>query len=160
MIDFHIFQVSIPLLWVAAGIIIAGTELLFPTEVSIWPGISAVLVGLMIKIGLIGAYSFQWQFFWFAVLTAILICLWFLIIKRYTNIGSSTVDKYRDSSLANIKGTVIEKIESSKPGMVELHNSYHGIKKWKAESKENIEIGTEITVEDADGIRLIVKKSE
>ena len=157
MIDLQIFHISIWLLWVAAGIIIAGTEFLFPTQVSIWPGIAALIIGLMIKIGIIGEYSFQWQFFWFAIFTTILILLWFFVIKRYTNLGSSTVDQYRDSSLSNIKGTVIEKIESGRPGMVELHNPYHGIKKWKAESDENISVGTEITVKDADGIRLIVK---
>ncbi|MDA3901083.1 MAG: NfeD family protein [Spirochaetes bacterium] len=158
MIDFYLFQVSIPLLWLSAGILIGSTEFIFPTNVSIWPGIAALLVSLLTALGLIYEYNFPWQFFWFAVFTIALTLLWFMVIKRYTHFGSSTVDEHRDMSMVSLRGTVEEIIRPGRPGSVELFSSYHGIRKWKAESSQTIEPGSEVTIEDADGIKLIVKK--
>jgi len=160
MIDFYLFQVSIPLVWLAAGIIISSTEFIIPTNISIWPGIAAAIVALLIATGLVNEYSFVWQFFWFAIFTILLTLLWFFVIKKYTKLGSLTTDEHRDATLYNLKGMVTETIRPGRPGKVELFSSFHGIKNWMAESDQTIEPETEISVLESDGIKLIVKKIE
>lgn len=158
MIEFYLFQIPIPMVWLAAGIMIGATEFLFPSDVSMWSGLAAAVVALLIWTGLLDEYAWEWQFFWFAIFSLLFILLWFFVIKKYTSWGKDTVDEHRDVSLYNLKGKVTERIEPFTPGAVELFSAFHGIKKWKAEADEIIEEGSTISVEDADGIKLIVKK--
>ena len=160
MIDFYLFQVSIPLVWLAAGIIISSTEFIIPTNLSIWPGIAAAMVASLIAIGFVNEYSFVWQFFWFAIFTILLTLLWFLVITKYTSLGRRTSDEHRDATLFDLRGVVTETVKPGRPGKVELFSAFHGIKDWKAESDQTIEPETEISVLDSDGIKLIVKKIE
>lgn len=158
VIEFYLFQLPIPLVWLAAGILIAGTELLFPTNVSMWSGLAAVSVAFFIWSGILDEYAWTWQLFWFALLSMLFILVWFFVIKKYTRLGSATVDEHRDISLYDIKGIATEDIDPDSPGAVELFSSYHGIKKWKAEADCEIKAGEKVSVQDADGIKLIVKK--
>lgn len=160
VLDFYLFQLSLAQVWFAAGILIAGSEFLFPTQVSIWSGIAAWLVALLIAIGALDDHSYTWQILWFAIISIALILLWFLVIKKYTKFGSGTVDKDRDTSLTGIKGTITKEITPGKPGKIELYSSYHGIKEWQAESTEIIAVGEEVAVLEADGIKLIVQKEK
>jgi membrane protein implicated in regulation of membrane protease activity len=75
MVDFQLFQISAAQIWFAVGILIAATELLFPTEVSMWSGLAAWIVALLIWIGLLDEYSVRWQLFWFAVFTIAFVLL-------------------------------------------------------------------------------------
>jgi len=141
--------------WILAGVLIACTELLFPAMVSIWSGLAAVLVGIMVWAGIISPENYRWQFFWFFSLTIFLLLFWFFYLK---NRFSGYANDSRDSSLLNLKGVALTGIEKGKPGEVELYQHFHGIKKWKADSDETIEAGDPVIVFDAEGIRLRVKK--
>ena len=77
-----------------------------------------------------------------------------LILKKYFT--SELAE--RDPTLIQLSGVCVDRIEPKKPGTVELFESYHGLKRWKAESSEIIEPEEEIQVIEATGIRLVVKK--
>jgi len=151
----EMFGIEVDKIWILAGVLIAFTELLFPAMVSIWSGLAAVIVGLMVCFGLISPESYKWQFLWFFSLTIFLLLFWFFYLKRRF---SSYANDTRDSSLLNLKGVALTKIEKGKPGEVELYQHYHGIKKWKADSDVTIEPGDIIEVFEASGIKLRVKK--
>ena len=160
MIDLYFFQLSVPYLWLAAGIIIASTEFLFPTQLSMWSGAAAFIVGLLCITGIIPYYSFHIQLLVFAILSISLIMLWFFVAKRYIKFGRSILSDARDDTLSGIKGRVTEVIEPGKPGEVMLFNPYHGLKQWKADSDDILEVDTVVVVIEARGNHIIVKKSE
>jgi len=132
MTEFEIMQV-IPFIWLSAGIIIAATEFFLPTQVSMWSGLSAIFVSILLWLGLIEPDSYSWQFFWFFILSIVLLFAWFFYFKKKYHLSRFTNDEFRDSSLANIKGKVIKSISPGIPGEVELFSPYHSLKIWKAE---------------------------
>lgn len=144
-------------IWILLAVLIGFTNFLFPSYESMWSGLAALMVGLMVWGSVIHPASFTWQLFWFFLLTTILLLLWFFVLKkkfkRYTN-------DERDSSLVGIRGIVSQKIEKGRPGEVELFEYYHGIKKWKAEADESLNEGEEVVVYDCVGIKFKVRRKE
>ncbi|HNR89242.1 MAG TPA: NfeD family protein [Spirochaetota bacterium] len=146
-----------PLVWLAAGIVIMALEIIMPGFIIFWFGAGAVLTALFVFIGIIpgDAAEIQWIFFFLSSL-AMLGAWQFFFKKRFKG---ETADLSRDATLANLRGRVTSRITPGVPGEVELYNPYHGIKKWHAESADTIEVGEEILVQDASGIRLIVTRA-
>ncbi|HOO73398.1 MAG TPA: NfeD family protein [Spirochaetota bacterium] len=144
-----------PIVWLAIGIIIMACEIIMPGFIVFWFGAGGILTALFIFIGLIPENSPEWQWTFFFVSSFILLGFWQLLLKK--KFSSNVVDSSRDATLLNLRGKATTKIVPGIPGEVELYSMYHGIKKWKAESGETIEAGEEITVTDANGIKLIVK---
>ena len=147
--------IEIEKLWIFAGVLIAFTEFLFPVTLSIWSGLAAVIVGLMIWTGLLAPESYVLQFIWFFSLTIALTLVWFFLLKKRFK---GYANDMRDSSLSNLQGTVTKRIGHGQPGEVELFEPYHGIKKWRANSDETIIQGEQVEVYESDGIKLKVKK--
>ncbi|MCX7821108.1 MAG: NfeD family protein, partial [Brevinematales bacterium] len=98
----------------------------------------------------------EFQFLFFFVSSTIFLLIWFFWIKKYF-IKEQSVE-IDDPALAEARGRVIKEIKPGVPGEVELYDIYHGSKKWKAKSDEEIEIGDEVFVKKVDGIGLIVGK--
>jgi len=142
-----------PFLWLALGVILMAVEILAPGFIVFWFGLGGVFTALLVFLEIIKAEEMQWLFFFSSSL--LFIFLWFgYFRKKYFN--SEIAD--RDPTLTELRGVCIEKIEPKKPGTVELFESYHGLRNWKAESLEVILPEEEIQVVEARGIRLIVKK--
>jgi|GEM_PF-400631 len=159
MIDLYFFQLSVPYLWIALGIIIASTEFLFPTQLSMWSGAAALIVGLLCLMGVIPYYSYLVQLIIFSLLTILFVFLWFFVAKKYLKFGKTMVAASRDDTLTGIKGKVSTSIIPGKPGEVNLYSPYHGISIWKADSDDAIEAGTEVVVVEARGNHILVKKT-
>lgn len=141
--------------WVAVGLILMGLEIIIPGFIIFWFGAGALLTALLTGIGLLSSGAAQWIVFFLSSLA--FLALWFLGLKKM--FVSPALADDRDPTLTNIKGKVIQRIEPNVPGRVKLYDFYHGVQEWKAESKETIEMGEEVTVLEAEGINLIVKKN-
>lgn len=157
MIDLYFFQLSVPYLWLALGILIASTELLFPTQLSVWSGAAALIVGLLCLLGIIPYYNYPLQLLVFAVLSITFILLWFFFARKYAKFGLAIRSAARDDTLSGLKGKVTVPIIPGKPGEVSLYSPYHGITLWRADSEHAIEDGTEIVVTEAKGNHILVK---
>jgi len=144
-----------PIVWLAIGIIIMACEIFMPGFIIFWFGAGGVLTALFIFIGIIPANSAEWQWIFFFLSSLVLLGVWQIFLRK--KFQSDVVDVSRDATLLNLRGKVTARIVPGIPGEVELYTMYHGIKKWQAESGEIIEPGEEITVTDANGIKLIVK---
>ncbi len=144
-----------PLVWLASGIIIMASEIFVPGFIVFWFGVGGILTALFIFIGIIPENSAEWQWIFFFSSSLVLLGFWQIFLKK--KFRGDVVDASRDATLLNLKGKVTARIVPGIPGEIELYSMYHGIKKWQAESGETIEIGEEVVVADADGIKLIVK---
>lgn len=145
-----------PMVWIAVGIAFLGFEIIAPGFVVFWFGIGALLTSGGIFIGLIAAdnATAQWFFFFLSSLACLL--AWHFYFKKFFK--SKGEAEERDPTLNNLKGRVVRAIMPDVPGEVELYTPYHGIKRWQAEATEIIEEGSEISVLEARGIRLLVAK--
>jgi membrane protein implicated in regulation of membrane protease activity len=144
-----------PIVWLAIGIIIMACEIIMPGFIIFWFGAGGVLTALFIFIGIIPADAAEWQWIFFFLSSSALLGLWQFFFRKKFN--ADVVDESRDATMNRLKGRATSKISPGIPGEVELYSSYHGIKKWQAESTEVIEAGEEVEVSDANGIKLIVK---
>lgn len=142
-----------PLTWLALGIILMAVEIVAPGFIVFWFGLGASLTALMAWTGLIYSPSGQWFFFFVSSLA--FLGLWFGWLKK--KLGVSGGEDQRDPTLFDLRGRCTSGIEPSKPGQVELYESYHGLRVWQAESEETIPAGEEIQVLEARGIKLKVK---
>jgi inner membrane protein len=147
-----------PLVWLAIGIIIMAFEIIIPGFIIFWFGAGGVLTALFVFTGILpnGSAEFQWMFFFLSSL--ILLGIWQGFLKKRFN--REVVDSTRDTSLANLLGKVTKRIGPGMPGEVELYSLFHGIKTWQAEADETIEPGEKISVLEANGIKLIVKREK
>ncbi len=140
--------------WLAAGLILMGIEIVMPGFVIFWFGIGGIITALLTKLSLLNSPETQW--FVFFVSSLAFLASWFLYFKRF--IKKTDTEDARDPTLLNLRGKVIQKIAPGAPGRVELNDSYHGLKEWKAESDTDLETGAEIKVIESRGINLVVKK--
>jgi len=145
-----------PAIWLAAGIIIMAFEIVMPGFIIFWFGAGGVLTALFVFIGVLPADGAEIQWIFFFLSSLLMLAVWqFYFSKRYK--GNAT-DISRDATLVNLRGKVVDTIIPGMPGRVKLYTPYHGIKIWSAEASESIEKDEEIIVNEADGIRLIVKR--
>ena len=144
-----------PAVWLAVGIVIMGLEIVVPGFVIFWFGLGGVLTAFFVFIRVLVTPESQWLFFF--VSSLFFLGLWWLVLKRFFK-SRNAKDDARDPTLTSLKGKAVSKIEPNIPGKVELYESYHSLKLWKAESKETIIEGEEINVLEANGITLVVEK--
>ncbi|HOV09606.1 MAG: hypothetical protein BWY23_02244 [Spirochaetes bacterium ADurb.Bin218] len=142
-----------PILWLALGVVLMAVEIIAPGFIVFWFGLGGIFTALLVFFEIIKEQEIQWLFFFSSSL--LFIFLWFAYFKK--KYFTSELAE-RDPTLIQLSGVCVDRIEPKKPGTVELFESYHGLKRWKAESSEIIEPEEEIQVIEATGIRLVVKK--
>ena len=147
-----------PLVWLAIGLVIMALEIVVPGFIIFWFGAGGVITAIFVFTGILpeGSAEFQWMFFFLASL--VLLGIWQGFLKK--RFSREVVDSSRDATLVNLRGKATKRIVPGIPGEVELYSLFHGIKTWQAEADEIIEPGEEISVHEANGIKLIVKREE
>lgn len=144
-----------PVIWLAVGAVLVAIEMLMPGFIVFWFGLAAFITAFVVFLGIIETLEYQYLFFFIS--SAVFLMLWFGVLKKHFKKENN--DDERDPTLANLRGRCTIAIDGAgKPGEVELYEPYHGITKWKAESSELINVGDEIFVLEASGIKLIIKK--
>lgn len=142
-----------PVVWLALGILLMALEIVVPSFVLIWFGAGALLTAFCVLMGFLPSSALQWGVFFLS--SAGFLFLWNFYLKG--RFHRREQDK-RDPTVSGLRGKAIERILPSTPGEVELYDNFHGLRRWKAESDEIIEVGEEIEVCEANGIKFIVKK--
>jgi hypothetical protein len=142
--------------WLAAGLVIMGLEIIMPGLVVFWFGAGAVITAILTWAGLLTDAFAQWVCFLASSL--VFLGCWFLVFKRF--FPERGMGNARDPTLLTLRGKVLQRIEPGTPGKVELYDFFHGLKFWKAESDTIIEAGEEIRVIESRGINLIVEKTD
>ena len=136
------------LMWLLVIILLTALEVVTINLVSIWFIISAI-VSLFLSFAV---DSFYIQFGVFVGLGIIL-----LLLTRPYLVKKLSKGKVRTNfdRIIGKKGLVTEKITKLKVGEVKVDG-----KRWSAISKDVIDVGTIVIIEDIDGVKLIVRKDE
>lgn len=136
------------LMWLLVIILLTALEVVTINLVSIWFIISAI-VSLFLSFAV---DSFYIQFGVFVGLGIILMLLTrpYLVKKLSKKKVRTNFDR-----IIGKKGLVTEKIEKLKVGEVKVDG-----KRWSAISKDIIDVGTIVIIEDIDGVKLIVRKDD
>lgn len=136
------------LMWLLVIILLTALEVVTINLVSIWFIISGI-VSLFLSFAV---DSFYIQFGVFVGLGIILMLLTrpYLVKKLSKKKVRTNFDR-----IIGKKGLVTEKIEKLKVGEVKVDG-----KRWSAISKDVIDVGSTVIIEDIDGVKLIVRKDE
>ena len=135
-------------MWLLIIILLAILEVVTINLVSIWFIISAI-VSLFLSFAI---DSFYIQFAVFVGLGIILMLLTrpYLVKKLSKKKVRTNFDR-----IIGKEGLVTEKITKLKVGEVKVDG-----KRWSAISKDVIDVGSTVIIEDIDGVKLIVRKGE
>jgi membrane protein implicated in regulation of membrane protease activity len=145
-----------PFIWLAAGILIMGLEILVPGFVLFWFGIGGVVTSLLVFLTIIPEDNAIAQWVSFFLTSFLFLAVWHFYAGKFFQ--KNLTDETGDPTLQNLRGRVVRTVMPGVPGEVELYSGFHGIKKWQAEAEEILEEGDEIRVLEARGIKLFVQK--
>ncbi len=149
-LNFFFFQISW-WQWVVIGILLTIAEIFVLGFFILWFGVSAIIVGV---VSFFIELTLSSQIVAWAVLSAILLWVWFGLFQKSKSVDIGQSDEYRD-----ISGEIREKLENRR------YRAYFdlpilGDRSWIVESDENLEIGDKIRVDKVFGQILRVKKIE
>jgi hypothetical protein len=138
-----------PYHWLALGVVLIGIEMVLPTQYLIWPGIAAVVTGLlaaMVDVGWVGQLAV------FAVLSAILVFASHYLPKQAE--GDVSALNQRTDHIVGKHATVSEDFRNGE-GAVTV-----GDTRWAAQSVDGSDLtaGTRVEVVSADSTLLKVKR--
>lgn len=137
------------LYWLYLGIGLILLEVATPGLVSLFFGMAALSVGLLVWAFPGVNQGFQW------ILFAVLSVLYLLLLRRlFKKIfsGSSEVSGGVADEFAGKMAVVVERIEPTRPGRVEFIGST-----WKAEAATAIEPGTSVRIVGKENLTLRVE---
>ncbi|GLP95893.1 NfeD family protein [Paraferrimonas sedimenticola] len=138
--------------WVVAGILMMLAELLIPGGVVFFLGLSALLVGGMIGLGLITSWTIAFTL-WFILSIVLTLSLRQMVQKHF---GGDISHQNTDEELS-LSGQSAEVIEAIGPGQVQGRVRFQGTT-WTAVSDgREIEVGQEVVIICRENIGLLVE---
>ncbi len=144
-----------PLVWFVVGLVLMGMEIIVPGLILFWFGLGGLLTALFVWMHVLSFPVAQWVFFFVSSLA--FLGAWVFFFKKL--FIKEKKDDNRDPLLINLLGKVTKEIKPHQTGRVRLYENFHGIVDWAAEANKDLDVGTEVRVLEAKGIRLIVKES-
>lgn len=136
--------------WLILGSILVVAEIFIPSFITIWLGLSAVIVGFM---DLFLGTSFTAELAVWIVLSLLFIFLWFKVFKPrgVSRAGQS------DNSF-DVKGTVVSTIAKGEKGKVKFDAPVLGDTQWYAIADEKLDDGTRVEIIEVRGQLMYVKR--
>lgn len=138
------------LIWVISGGTLIGLELLVPGGITIFVGLAAMIVGALIKFGvLIDPLDVAMTFL---ILSVILLLFLRTIFLRYFEGSSRKQNINEDLDAMGSIVLVMEDIHPYKEGRINFRGAG-----WQARSEEEIQKGSKAVISGRDGNTWIVK---
>ncbi len=141
--------------WASFGTLLLVLEIFAPGFVFFWFGVGAIFTSILVLILL---KTLEVQILAWLIISFSLAFLYFQTKRKKEIKEKSTDPVFR---YIGYRGEVIQEIHGNKMGRVRLDLPINGILEWSAittNPEEKIEIGSRVSVEGIDGIKLIVKK--
>lgn len=140
-----------PTYWLILGVILIVVEVAAPGLVSIFFGLSALLVALLTL--LIPSIPEEMAWLLFAVLSVVfLFTLRRWCRKVFTGKRSQVEDELRND-ISGRTAVVVVRIQPDQPGKVEFHGT-----NWQAVSSETLDPGVQVRIVKQDSITLTVER--
>ena len=142
--------------WIVFGLILAVGEILLPSFVLLWFGLSALVVGGLLWLF---PFSFTSQLFIWVTLSLFVVFGWFKWISP--RMQTKTLSGMARETMLGQIGTVIE-FNSVQPGRGTLRfpAPILGDDEWQFICEQEVEIGNRVVVREISGNTLIVTKSK
>jgi len=137
--------------WMAFGFLLIGAEIIVPSFVVIWFGISAVIVSIFM---LLFDISFAAQLFWWIFFSVVLLYIWF---KKYKPKNVVPKVGQADEDLGK-EGVIIQKVPAHGRGRARFEVPVLGSSEWVVTADEEIEKGAKVITVETLGNMLKVKK--
>ncbi|MBN2259106.1 MAG: NfeD family protein [Clostridiales bacterium] len=136
------------IIWVVLMIIFVVVEAISLGLTSIWFAFGALIA--LISSYFIDSFIIQVTIFVISSIAA----LYFTkpLVKKYLKVGR---ERTNVDSLIGENGVVVKEIKKYETGQVKVKGQI-----WTAYSEDEIEVGTDVTVEEVKGVRLKVRKEE
>ena len=136
--------------WLILGSILVVGEIFIPSFISIWLGLSALIVGFM---DLLLGTSFTVELAVWIVLSVVFIFLWFKVFKPKTPSRAGQSDNSFD-----VQGTVVEMIRKGEKGKVKFDSPVLGDTQWYAIADEDLNEETRVEIIEIRGQLMYVKR--
>lgn len=136
--------------WLIMGSILVVAEIFIPSFITIWLGLSALIVGFM---DLTLGTSFTVELAVWIILSVIFIAMWFKVFKPKAASRSGQSDNSFD-----ILGTVVETINKGEKGQVKFDSPVLGDTQWYAIADETLDAATRVEIIEVRGQLMYVKK--
>ena len=134
--------------WLIIVILLTILEVITINLVSVWFVVSGI-VSLFLSF-IIDSFFIEFMVFVCLGLVLMLLTRPYLVKKLSKKKVSTNLDR-----VIGMKGIVTEEIAKFKIGEVKVDG-----KRWSAIADEKIKVGEEVTINDIDGVKLIVRKGE
>jgi membrane protein implicated in regulation of membrane protease activity len=137
--------------WLILGLALVGLEVIAPSSYLMWPGASALVVGLLSA--LIGSLGVKTEFVIFAILAVASSVLWHRYFKKQTEETDRPQLNRRAMQYIGRK-IVLREAFVDGTGSLVIDDS-----RWRAEAEsgQNLETGTRVEVFGVEGVTLKVK---
>jgi hypothetical protein len=137
--------------WILSGIALVILEVMTPALVSIFFGLAAIIVGVMVAIWPTAPEALQ--FILFGILSVIFLFLLRRVFSRaFTGRRSKVSDGLADEYVG-LRVKVISAIRHNEEGKVELYGA-----PWRAIADEQIETGTMVEIVSRENLTLKVRR--
>ncbi|PKM12244.1 MAG: hypothetical protein CVV13_06080 [Gammaproteobacteria bacterium HGW-Gammaproteobacteria-3] len=138
--------------WIVLGLILATGEMLLPSFVMLWFGISAIVVGLLVALL---PLSFTLQLLIWVILSLFVVFGWFKWISP--RMKNRTLSGMAKEAILGQIGTVIEynSVQAGR-GTLRFPAPVLGDDEWQFICDQTVEIGSRVVVRDISGNTLIV----
>jgi membrane protein implicated in regulation of membrane protease activity len=139
------------LYWFYLGIVLIILEVMTPGLVSIFFGLSALVVAIVTF--LVPGIPEWAQWVMFSIFSVLFIVLLRKTLKK-TFSGTSEVTQDLFDAYTGKRATVVEFISPGKPGRVEFNGS-----DWTAEAEEELDVGVLVRIKSKKNLTLYVEKN-
>ncbi len=136
--------------WLILGSVLVVAEIFIPSFITIWLGLSALIVGFM---DLVLGTSFTAELAVWIVLSVLFIGMWFKVFKPKAASRSGQSDNSFD-----VLGTVIVAIRKGEKGQVKFDSPVLGDTQWYAIADEELEEAARVAIIEVRGQLMYVKK--
>lgn len=136
--------------WLILGSLLIVAEIFIPSFVTIWLGLSALIVGFM---DLYFETSFTTEITIWILLSLLFVFLWFKVFKPKGTSHSGQSDNSFD-----VRGSVTERISKGEKGRVKFDSPVLGDTQWYAIADEDLDEGTRVEIREVRGQLIYVKR--
>lgn len=140
--------------WIVLGILLIGLEIVLPTFMTLWFGIGAIFIGVVLF--LFPDLPLAWQLLIWLLDSSALVFLWFKYIQP--QMKDRTKAGMGRESLIGETGIVIRVPQDGRRGMLRFPTPILGDDEWEIYCESPLEEGDRVIVIELSGNALVVNK--
>ncbi len=140
--------------WLALGILLMGLEIFLPTFVTLWFGVGALIVGVLMMV--FPGMTLAWQMLVWSIGSAAFTWAWFGYFKRRS--PDRTLAGLSREAILGETGHVISAPFGDKRGVLRFATPKLGSEEWQFICQQPVVVGDRVAVDDVSGNTLIVSK--